>query len=242
MKKTILISLLIVCLFGCSRKPAPTIQEVDESELYLVVDTNKLTQYVGNCLNYDIIKDTNGIIPARTMICELLEEPGEVEISLTIASRLDSEITKTFDIKITVLPADEDDDPIIAQPLEPIIGDHYYQCNNWLSKESRFTVGNPNNKEEVYTSIIVKVSEDGKIYLLTEKNASYWWQSDYIQEEAGIFRALGYAQFRSGSYTQLNNDAPFEGYFVIENEKLYYISGEIIHDITENLACPYINE
>ena len=242
MKKSILVLLLVFSLLGCNKKAVPKVDEADT--LYINLDETKLTQYVGDCLNYNIVKETNGILPPTNMMCELLEEPGEITITIKVTSVEYENISKEFPVTITILAKeDKPEDYEIPEdvPKNLIVGEQLYQCNNWQDKENRFRVGNPSDETHAPTSIIVKVTEELKIYLLTEKNASYWWQSDFVEEDPSIYRVLGFAQFRFGSYVSINNES-YAGYFILESNKLYYISGEMIHDLTENLACEYISE
>ena len=239
MRKKILLLCLILIFTGCTRKKAPTIQE-DET-LYVTFSEAKLIQYVGDCLSYDVVRETNGLIAPQNMSCFILEEPGEITITFTVNSIEYADVSQVFTAVVTVLPAEDRPAEIIISGGNTIVGEQVYECKNWKAKETRFRVGNPNDPEDVRDTVLIKVTEENKIYLLTEIDASYWWQSDFIEEDPSVYRVLGYAQFRAGSYVPLN-DQSYTGYFIIQDKQLYYIAGEMVHDLAEDTVCTYLGE
>ena len=240
MKAKILLLCLVLLFVGCTRKKAPTIK--DAETLYVNFNDTKLIQYVGDCLSYDVVRETNGLLPAQNMACLLLEEPGEITITLTVTSIEYSDVQQEFSAVVTVLPAEDRPVEVIAPGNKnKIVGEQVYECKDWKNKETRFRVGNPNDPDDVRDTILIKVTEENKIYLLTEIDSSYWWQSDFIEEDPSIYRVLGYAQFRAGSYVPLN-DQSYTGYFVIQDKQLYYIAGEMVHDLSDDTACTYLGQ
>ena len=228
MKKiTILCMLLVITFVGCG-------QQKEEKEVYIEFVANKIYLYVGeeiDLLGDRVIKDSNGEI---TYSPELnVDWPGGKTITYTVTGKGNPSNTKSYEVVFVVQEEEQINEMVDGYPTIEL----GFSTSEWLTKDfdSRIVLPNPETGEDSdYMELTLNSVETKRIVIIpaaTEMEATVGTYT-YLGEGAYQFEVS--IVFPPEYVEDVEPKGPYKGYFVIADEKLYYMGKNNDFDNYEN--------
>jgi len=228
MKKiTILCMLLVITFVGCG-------QQKEEKEVYIEFVSDEIYLYVGeeiDLLGDRVIKDANGEI---TYSPELdVDWPGGKTITYTVVDKDNPTKTKSYEVVFVVRREELINEMVDGYPTIGL----GFSTSEWITKnfDSRIVLPHPETgKDSDIMQLTLESVETKRIVIIpaaTEMEAAVGTYT-YLGEGAYQFEVS--IVFPPEYVEDVKPKGPYKGYFVIADEKLYYMGKNNDFDNYEN--------